>query len=512
MFTGITATPTDPTDPPESPASADRPTRTLTSTKIIVLIVAVLTPLSCTLALVPLGLAFGGPSTTLMYVVIAAILGLFCVGYAEMVKRITRPGAFYNYIARGLGRPMGVGGAMVAMVAYVTAAIATFATVAMVVSSLLPSLGVTLDWPWIFAVQVVCVGLTVWRHIDFNAQVLLIAVALELLVLAALVVGIITHKGAGSFPVDVIKPNVLGTGHWTVAFIFAILCFQGFESGALYSPEAIRPEKTVPRALWGTLLVIAVTFFIVTWVLTSVTGVANQMTVVQQQGPSYFIFNVVGEYLGSVGTKIFSVIVIAGAFASSLAGTNFQARYLNSLAKEDLLPRVFARENKHGAPAGAAAFLLGTVSLLALVCLLTGADPYTQLGSLCFGMSAVGITLLQLLASAAVVGYFLRQPATERHPWRTFVAPSLASLLLVAALVIEINGFTWLTGSEASWTMVLPVLVGVSLLGGVIFGFWLRRRRPLTYADLSAGETPEAAAELRRRRLAARVAPAAERA
>ncbi|HEY5856972.1 MAG TPA: APC family permease, partial [Aldersonia sp.] len=71
-----------------TPAGTAGPRRTLTTPKIIILIIAALTPLSVVGSTMPLGLAFGGPTTPLMFIVAGAIIGLFCVGYSQMVQRI----------------------------------------------------------------------------------------------------------------------------------------------------------------------------------------------------------------------------------------------------------------------------------------------------------------------------------------------------------------------------------------------------------------------------------------
>ena len=43
---------------------------------------------------------------------------IFSVGYVAMSRHITNAGAFYTYVAHGLGRPLGVGAAWVALLAY----------------------------------------------------------------------------------------------------------------------------------------------------------------------------------------------------------------------------------------------------------------------------------------------------------------------------------------------------------------------------------------------------------
>src|SRR4051794_26178013 len=52
------------------------------------------------------------------FLAVAVVLGVFFIGYVAMARHITNPAALYAYIARGLGRPAGVGAALVALVAY----------------------------------------------------------------------------------------------------------------------------------------------------------------------------------------------------------------------------------------------------------------------------------------------------------------------------------------------------------------------------------------------------------
>lgn len=76
----------------------------------------------------PLTVIAGGVTTTftvthvegvpLGYIVLAAALGIFAIGYAAMSRFVTNAGAFYAYISQGLGRPFGVGASLIALVSY----------------------------------------------------------------------------------------------------------------------------------------------------------------------------------------------------------------------------------------------------------------------------------------------------------------------------------------------------------------------------------------------------------
>src|ERR1700760_1700440 len=45
----------------------------------------------------------GVVGSPLIFVILAVVLALFSVGYAEMSRHVHNAGAFYSYIARGLG-------------------------------------------------------------------------------------------------------------------------------------------------------------------------------------------------------------------------------------------------------------------------------------------------------------------------------------------------------------------------------------------------------------------------
>src|SRR6187401_2599009 len=63
-------------------------------------------------------LVTGNAGVPLLFLVLGAILALFVTGYAAMSHHITNAGAFYAYVAKGIGKIPGVGTAFLALVAY----------------------------------------------------------------------------------------------------------------------------------------------------------------------------------------------------------------------------------------------------------------------------------------------------------------------------------------------------------------------------------------------------------
>jgi amino acid transporter len=79
-------------------------------------------------AAAPLTVVAGGATTgwavtgvigiPISYLAVGVVLAVFSVGYTAMSRKIVNAGAFYSYIAQGLGRVPGVGAAFLALYSY----------------------------------------------------------------------------------------------------------------------------------------------------------------------------------------------------------------------------------------------------------------------------------------------------------------------------------------------------------------------------------------------------------
>jgi hypothetical protein len=96
----------------------------------------------------------------------------------------------------------------------------------------------------------------------------------------------------------------------------------------------------------------------------------------------------------------------------------------------------------------------------------------------------IGIILLQVLAAAAAVAFFLRRPGTPR---RVFLTSSslLAAGLMTWVIYMLIKHLDVLTGAPEATNAVLVAVVPAVLVLGVIGGLVLRRIRPETIALLA---------------------------
>jgi amino acid transporter len=95
--------------------------RVLSTSKIVFLVVAAAVPLAAIVGNLPIALAHGlGAATPVAFLLAGLTLLCFSVGYAAMSRRVVSTGAFYTYVAKGLGKPSGVAAAFTVMAAYVS--------------------------------------------------------------------------------------------------------------------------------------------------------------------------------------------------------------------------------------------------------------------------------------------------------------------------------------------------------------------------------------------------------
>ena len=85
-----------------------------------------------------------------MFIPLGIVLGLFVVGYAAMSRHVANAGAFYAYVARGLGKVQGVGAAFVALIAYNAMQIGIYGLFGVAMGAFMADkIGITLEW-WVW--------------------------------------------------------------------------------------------------------------------------------------------------------------------------------------------------------------------------------------------------------------------------------------------------------------------------------------------------------------------------
>ncbi|MBE1488733.1 APC family permease [Plantactinospora soyae] len=440
----------------------------------------------------------GNVGAALSYVLLAGILAVFAVGYAAMSRFVSNAGAFYAYIAGGLGRAAGVSGSFVALAAYNAIQIGLYGLFGAVVGDFMATkFGVEQAW-WVWAlIGLLVVGALGILQVDLNATVLAVLLLLECLAVVVFDVVSLGNPAGGSVSLAGLDPGNLFAAGLGAVLALGIASFTGLESGAIYSEEVRDPRRTVARATYIAVAFTGGFYALSAWALTVATGPENAQAASAGAGPEV-VFGILAEHAGTTVSDVVYLLFVTSVLAALLSFHNGVARYLFALGRERVLPAYLDRTGvRTGAPVTGSL----TQSVLALgvvvAFVLADRDPVVDLFTWLSGVSAVGVVLLMTLTSAAVVGFFRRRPEGEVNTWQRLVAPALATVLLFAVLLVLVVNFDALLapGSPRYLAWLLPGVTVVAGLAGLAWGLVLRSTRPTVYAAVGRGAAERTATE-----------------
>lgn len=430
---------------------------------IVFFVVAAAAPLVGVTGAVPGQIALGnGPGAPGAFVVAGLILLLFSVGYIAMTHKVTNAGAFFAYVARGLGIPAGVGSAFISTAAYFAVQLAVYGFFGVVVGEKINELtGIDQPW-WVWSLcGWVLTLLLSLLQVDIGARILGVLMLLELLSLVIVSVAVLIQGGgpegislSASFSPSVVFAGGIA-GSAGIALSFAFASFIGFEATAIYGEETRDPKRSVPRATYAAVITITLIFALAGFALVTALGpsqvVDQVMSLSAVDGeplvnPPAVLYAVTDQYVGTWLSSVMSWLVLSSVFASIVALQNCASRYLFAMGRAGVLPGALQRVNRRGAPHVAAI----TTSIIGLCIILlfaaTGQDPVLDLFFPFGGLAVISIILVEILVSIAVIVVFRREPEGAKT-WNTLVAPALSILALGIALYLLISRFGILAGT-----------------------------------------------------------------
>ncbi|MET1088637.1 MAG: APC family permease, partial [Arthrobacter sp.] len=240
--------------------------RTLGVPALVFMIIAASAPLTVVAGGVTSNYAVTGVlGIPLSFIVLGVVLLVFAVGYTAMSQHVSNAGAFYAYVARGLGKAAGIGAAWVALISYNAMQIGIYGLFGFALASFLSGTFM-LSVPWWACALIgwAAVGILGINKVDLSAKLLGIVVACEFLVVIVYDVLALNVSPEG-ISTRSLEPGSLFTAGIGAALSFSIAAFMGFESGAIYGEEVKDPKNTPRRATLIAVGIIAVFYAVSAW-------------------------------------------------------------------------------------------------------------------------------------------------------------------------------------------------------------------------------------------------------
>jgi amino acid transporter len=456
----------------------------------------------------------------------------FSVGYVEMARRVTTAGGFYSYTSYGFGRVIGLATAVGIAAAYMFFSLGVNGVTAYFAQTSIKDLaGFSMDWRiYAFCLIAILFAIT-YFHIEIVARILGFFLLGELVILMIFSFAVIGHGGGPDGIVwQALNPaglfgggagvngaaRVFGASAAGVGFFGAYWSWVGFEMAPNYAEEAKNPKKMMAQAIYISCIGLGIVYTFWSWMVVSAYGSSKDQwpwavstqygiksapaSVGLPHGDYSSVFYPVAQKFAGVGIKdLFEVLIITGSFACSLAFWNTSNRYLFSMGRERILPRILGRTHAtHKSPFVATLVVLA-FGLIGTALFAGGALGGAQRSALKIDTSSPLVSLLQIgtwmpfqgnlllfpimaLCDIAILVYFLKAANRDGFNWfKTLLAPILGAGSIVFAVYLMIkNRAALTTGTLSGWTYWCPyIALWIFAAGGVlaiVYYFWSKQR------------------------------------
>ncbi|MFF3376600.1 APC family permease [Streptomyces sp. NPDC002680] len=438
-------------------------------TGIVFLVVAAAAPLTAIGGALPVMFAIGnGPGVPAAYLLVAAVLLLFSVGYAAMSRHVVDAGAFYSYVTAGLGRVTGTGAAGLALLTYSAIQAGVYGLAGVTTGGLVTKYGGP-DLPWWTwsGILLLLVAILGYRNIEVGTKVLSLLIVLEVGIVAVVSVAVLVQGGADGINLTSFTPDAFSTGSPGIGVMFAVASFVGFEATAIYGEEARDPKRSVAKATYLAVILIGVFYALASWAMVLAVG-TDKVQGAAAENTAGLVFAVAGEYVGGAASDLMEILLLTSLFAALLAFHSAIARYLFSLGRQGSAPSALARSHaRHGSPHIGSLVQTASAAVVVAAFALAGADPVLQLFTWMSGLATLGVLVLMILVSVAVLVFFARGD-TDSRLWHTRIAPVLGGLGLCAVAWLVLTNFTTLIGGSTNLALLFEGVVILFFAAGTL--------------------------------------------
>jgi amino acid transporter len=424
-----------------------------------------------------------GISAPLTYLAAFLVCLVVAVPMVGLARHLPSAGGFYTYVSAGIGPKAGfmTGWLYAISVTVVPAALAAF-TGAVIQDELNSKFGFNLQW-WVYAIVILGICFfCAYRGLVLSVRFLLVMTCFEMVVGLGLALSGVIDPGKGGVNLNGFNPIHISNGSgFFLAVVLSIFAFTGFESAATVAQESRNPRRIVPRAIFGSLIIVGIFYIGTSWGLQLGWGTDHLSTLASSANAPAFVL---ADRLFNGASIIVLIALINSGLGVCIACTTSATRTIYGIARTGALPSFFARvQPKHRTPITA---VIVQSAIALVVCLGVGIPigPLNLFNVLGTTGTFVYVPIFILMNIAAFL-YFRRKHPDEFSVWAYVIAPiiSTVSLLLIAYYsLVPLPAFPVLL---APFIAILYALIGVIILVA-------RNLRPGKTAWMArAGELPD---------------------
>ncbi|NNG34524.1 amino acid permease [Nakamurella aerolata] len=403
-----------------------------------------------------------GPSVTIGFVLAAITCGLAAMCYAEFASTIPVAGSAYTFSYATLGEFTAwiIGWDLMLELALGAAVVAKSWSqyLGNVFTGLDTTAGI-FDWGAVLVIAVLTALLAIGTKLSARTNMVITAVKVAV-VLLVIVVGFFYFKASNlspfvppSQPVEgggrvldqplfqaIIgeAPSNFGAFGILAAASIVFFAFIGFDVVATAAEETRKPQRDLPRGIFGSLAIVTVLYVLVSLVVTGMVPYNELAPIVDgQPDPEAATLSTAFATVGVTwASKVIAIGALAGLTTVVMVLMLGQSRVIFAMSRDGLLPRSMGTVNpKTGTPVRI------TIGVGAVIAVIAGFVPTSDLEE----MVNVGTLFAFVLVSIGVIVLRKTRPDLPRGfrvPWVP-VLPIL-SVLACVWLMLNLVTFTWI--------------------------------------------------------------------
>lgn len=407
---------------------------------------------------------FVGAAIPLCFVIGFIIALVVANQYSEFSRELPSSGSAYTYVTEGLGPKMGFMTGWVGLMAIAIGVPYSFVLLAANLQTLMSRwFGLNLHWSFWFVLALGIAFAFCYLGVRQSMNVDLTFLAVEMgicLILAAIVLFRVGQQGGLS--VAPFTPTVVpANGNIIGGIIFAVLSFIGFETAATLGEETQNPHRNIPRAVFGSMIVVGIFYIIMAYVGTVGYGM-NAMVKGFANDPAPFD-TITRHYGNPLLAVLIDLVGVLSFFSAALAIINGGSRVIYTVGRDGLLPPWTAiLHSTRRTPIGSitALCLFGLVVGLPLGFLMQPINAFAFLGTL----DALFVMVIYGLVNVASIRFFLRKRRAQFHLVRHGIIPVLGTLFILTIFILLVVSPGDFPLSLVPYILLLWLAVGGVLL------------------------------------------------
>lgn len=380
--------------------------RNLGMIEAVALSLSIIAPTMAMAFNVTLAVGAAGRAAPLAFAVGTASLAIVGLSFVAFARRVAHAGSAFAYISREFGPRAGFVAGWALMLTYLVYGTGTAALVGNFIDAALANYKIAVPGLWIVGsiAAILAAVILAYRDMRLAARLMLGLEAVSVFAIIALGVVVLHKVGTsnGLSAAPFVPDPASGWSGVGYAIVFAVLSFAGFEGAATLGEETGDPNRAIPIAVLGTVILAGVFYVFASYVQVMGFGLGNMKSLANDSAP----LNTLALRFGSRDfATLLDLAAAISAFSCVLGCLSAASRMLFALGRAGLAPVVGVVHERHGTP-GVAVLTVGAILTAGVVfwAPFTGPANYYgamgTIGTLALILVYMGVTIAEAMDAA----------------------------------------------------------------------------------------------------------------